>query len=356
MKNWKKQILASLVLTVSLSGCADAASSSAANPSPQWKHSLAKSAEQIDAAMPGNLGLYIKRLGESSGVYEYGGGRKWYLSSTIKVPLAIAVLERVDRGQLDLNEQLTLRQSDFVDGAGDLIWQKPGAKYTIAQLIEKSLQNSDSVATDMLIRHIGEPELNRRVQAWTGGGFSRITTILQVRYDAYGALHPGVARLSNMQIVELRNSPAGEPRLQALANELGVPRAALKASDLESVFERYYQRGDNTATLSAFATLLEKLVTGQLLSEQSTERMLNHMRKISTGDKRISAGLPKGADFAQKTGTQIGRACNVGALNSRAGRDGAVIVVACAEQFKALSEAESAFQQLGAALAEAELL
>src|SRR5690606_41425454 len=151
-----------------------------------------------------------------------------------------------------------------------------------------SLRDSDSTATDMLIRRIGEDWLNARVEAWTDGGFGRITTILQVRYDAYGALHPQVARLDNAQLLALRQAEAGEPRLQALARELGVPRQALGDVTLEQVFEDYYARGLNSATLPAFGRLLERLAAGALLFPHSTELVRVPVREREGVVERIA--------------------------------------------------------------------
>ncbi|WP_244243981.1 serine hydrolase [Marilutibacter alkalisoli] len=325
-------------------------------PVPPWAEPLDTAAARIDEAMPGSFGIHVRHLDTATdnqaGSLDRGGDRRWYLSSTIKVPVAIAVLERVDAGDLALDEELVLSETDYVDGAGDLLMQDPGTRYSIATLLEKSLQDSDSTATDMLIRLIGEDVLNRRIADWTGGGFGPITTIVQVRYDAYGALHPGVAELSNMDLVRLRNSRAGEARLVALAKALGVPRDELDTRDLDDVFGRYYETGRNSATLEAYALMLEKLVTGELLSEASTRRILDHMRAITTGDRRIQAGLPSGTDFAQKTGTQVARACNVGVLDPDKGAGGATVVVACAEDFEDLAQAERAFREFGQALGE----
>jgi len=323
-----------------------------ADESVTWAARLAPAVEKIDAQMPGTLGVYVGRPG-GAGAYRRQANRRWYLSSTVKVPVAIAVLEQVDAGRLSLDDQLILRESDFVDGAGDMLFQKPGTRHTIAKLLEKSLQDSDSTATDMLIRHLGEDHINARIQEWTGGGFGRITTILQVRYDVYGALHPEVEHLDNRQIVSLRQAEAGEARLQALAKLLGVPRAALGRGSFDDAFEAYYRKGDNSATLDAFARLLDRLVGGELLSAGSTTRLLEHMRRITTGDRRIQAGLPEGVDFIQKTGTQVRRACNLGVLDPARGREGTVVVVACAEKFDALAQAEKAFSDLGRALVEA---
>lgn len=320
-------------------------------PAPAWVDALDTEVDRIDTAMPGEFGVYVSRFGPQAGTLDRGNGRAWYLSSTVKVPVAVAVLEAVDAGRMSLDDELELQRSDFVDGAGDMLQQEPGTRFTLASLLEKSLRDSDSTATDMLIRHLGEGQLNARIKDWVGAGFGPLTTILQVRYDAYGPLHPGVADLDNLQIVALRNAEAGEPRLRALAEALGTQRSELRAESIEHAFEAYYQGGRNSATLPAFARLLERVAAGELLSPASTGLLLSHMRAITTGGRRIGAGLPEGSDFAQKTGTQLARACNVGILDAERGRSGATVVVACAERFDELAQAEQAFQGLGRALA-----
>lgn len=321
--------------------------------STQWSRALAARVEAIDEAMPGRLGVHVRRLSDDSR-FDRGSDRKWYLASTVKVPVAIAVLEQVEAGELSLDQTLVLQESDFVDGAGDLIWQDPGFELSIGDLIGRSVRDSDSTATDMLVRLVGERHLNRRLRAWTGGGFNDITTIIQVRYDAYGPTHPGVARLSNMDLVGLRNADAGEPRLQALADALGVARGELDAEGLDSVFERYYDLGLNSGHLHAFGDLLAALERGELLDAGHTDLLRGHMAAITTGDSRIAAGLPPGTGFAQKTGTQVARACNVGILDP--GGDDAIVLAACAEAFEDIGQAEQAFQALGRALAEVGVL
>lgn len=329
-----------------------AAAEDAARSTAPWVNALDEAVARIDDEMPGEFGVYVRHFGDAPGTLDRGDDRAWYLSSTIKVPVAIAVLEEVDAGRMSLDEELTLMQSDFVDGAGDMLGQKPGTKFSIATLLEKSLRDSDSTATDMLIRRIGQDHLDTRIREWVGAGFGPITTILQVRYDAYGPTHPGVEDLDNMAIVRLRNADVGEPRLEALARELGVPRSGLDAESIEAVFDAYYDGEDNQARLPAFGLMLERLAAGELLSPDSTAIILGHMRQITTGDRRISAGLPASTDFAQKTGTQIRRACNVGVIDPEAGREGATVVLACAEDFDDISQAEQAFQAFGRVLQE----
>jgi beta-lactamase class A len=317
---------------------------------PAWVAPLRVRISAIDADTPGAIGVFVRHLGDG-GMVEHAADRAWYLSSTVKVPVAIAVLQLVEQGEVSLDDELTLQESDFVDGAGDLIWQEPGGRHTVAALIEKSVVDSDSTATDMLVRLIGEDALNARIAQWLpDGGFGPITTILQVRYDAYGELHPGVAKLSNMDLVRLRNADAGAARLAALVQTLGVPASELELSSIDEAFERYYMGPRNSATLQAFGALLEKLVRRELLSDAHTDLLLGHMTRITTGERRIQAGLPVGTPFAQKTGTQLARACNIGVLHPDT--NAAVVVAACVEKYDSLPSAERAFQALGEALGE----
>lgn len=332
--------------------------------------------ERIDEEMPGNFGVHVRDLRTGLRI-EHESERTWYLASVIKVPVAMAVLEQVQLGSLSLDQTLELQRSDFVDGAGDLIWQEPGGQYRLEELIRRSVRESDSTATDMLIRLIGENSLNRRIRTWVGRSFEPITTILQVRYDAYGELHPGVAELSNMDLVRLRNADAGAARLEALRQVLDVDASELAYDSIDEAFERYYERGPNSAILVGVGDLLEQLYQGERLDHVHTELLLEHMRAIDTGTRRIQAGLNSGVRFAQKTGTQLARACNVGIIEtgSEAGtevgqgdndrdvetergdddsgnsmRRGGIVIAACAERFETIEQAEQAFQALGRAI------
>lgn len=304
--------------------------------------------------MPGELGVYVKALGDGH-VFDWHARREWYLASTVKIPIAVSVLEKVEAGELSLKQRVTLREDDFVDGAGDLQRRSPGQTFTVGELIEKSLENSDSIATDMLVRLVGEEEVNRRLQHWTGGRFGQLTTLRGVRYDVYGPLDPRIIHLPGRVFLELRAAGDGEARLSALARSLGVPRAELPTASLDELFERYYDQGKNTARLDVFGELLELLVEGHLLNEAHTQLLLDHMQRTTTGRLRIQAGLPEGVPFAQKTGTQIARACNVGVILPR-GAGKPVIVAACAARYQRLDQAERAFQEIGRALTNAGLV
>jgi beta-lactamase class A len=324
-----------LAMMAPASGCAQ-------QPS-DWPSKLRSQVEALDASSPGELGVYVKRL-DGSGEMAYDASRPWYLSSTIKVPVAVLLLEKVEAGEIALARELEIDPSDAVDGAGELQHAPPGSKRTVAVLLEKMLVQSDSTATDKLIRLIGEDELNEFLRH---EGFGPATTLLQVRHDAYSELHPDARKLTNRDFIELKAS-AADARHEAFARRLGVDTSELLASSVPEAFERYYRRGLNSAPLDAFGRLLERLAKGELLSREHSDLILGHMQEMVTGDHRLKAGLPPGTRFAQKTGTQIGRICNVGIIDP--GEPDALVVAACVEKFDEQSRAEALLADVARAL------
>lgn len=341
---WHKALATSILVSVSVE---THAAKSAAVDSNLAK--IEKKIRRIDASSEGKLGLLVRTIGQS-GEIDIEADRQWYLASTIKIPVAIVLLEKVQRGEIPLNREIILRQEDYVDGSGDTNMQPVGAKLTVDWLFDRMLVQSDSAATDLLIRMIGEEELNRRLDEIVPGAFGRITSILQVRYDAYSELHPKIKELTNMDFFELKKLQNDEQRLAWLVKRMGVKRSELKAKTIKQAFERYYAKGLNSATLRGASILLEKLARGQLLSKENTELMLSKMEKIETGKDRLAAGLPPGTRFAQKTGTQVGRICNLGLVRKPRVED-SVVITACVEKHEEKKNAEKVLARVGTELA-----
>ncbi|REL39175.1 serine hydrolase [Rhodohalobacter sp. SW132] len=312
---------------------------------------LQEKLQQIDDEFSGDVGVYIKNL-EDGQIVNHNGDQRWYLASTTKIPVAIAILKKVEDGELSLDDELTLQDSDKVDGAGDMHWQDAGSVYTIRTLLEKMMKDSDSTATDMLIRYIGEEELNQFIQdELVSEGIERITTILQVRYEAYGELHENAENLTNLDIIRLRGISNMSERLDELVRIMDVDRDELNAENIVDAFYKYYDGGLNSGTMEAMSVMLERLVEGEYLNEENTDLLIEIMEVIATGDHRIKAGLPEGIRFAQKTGTLIGRACNVGVIYPQQDQK-PIVVSVCAKDYNQLSDAENAFQRIGMVISE----
>lgn len=313
----------------------------------RWPSRLKSSLERIDNNSEIDFGVYVKNL-KTGKELEYRTENPWYLASTIKVLVAAAVLSEAEKGNLNLNDSAQLRRSDFVDGSGPLIWRKPGEKFTLAYLLEHMLTESDSTATDILIRRLGIKKLNAFVQ-FHMPGFGEITDLKQVRKEAYSEVHPRARNLTGMDFIEIKKSPPAQ-RLKALARRLYVGESTLRVATVEEAFERYYKRGLNSGDLAQFGRFLEQLLEGRVLNAQSTQILRTHMEASKTGERRIKAGLPQDFRFAQKTGTQIGRQCNVGQITNPKSGD-KIIVTMCMKTAGGNAEAEAVFKGVGEAIA-----
>jgi beta-lactamase class A len=312
---------------------------------PDFASRLVGEIEEIERASPGTLGVFAKKTDSPDDV-RYHADRHWYLASTVKVPVAIVLLQKVERGELKLETSIVLKSSDFVDGSGEVQTKAPGSRISVGYLLKKMLTQSDSTAADLLIRLVGEEDLNGALADMAGeGAFGPVTTLLQVRQDAYGELHPKGRELTNLDFIEINRIKDRKERLKAFMKKTGVSEKDLKADSIEEAFERYYARGKNSGSLAAFGQLLERLQEGALLSPAHTKLVLGHMRAMTTGETRIKSGLPDGVSFAQKTGTQIDRICNVGIIGTP--KDGDLVIAACAEKFPAQSEAERMLGRVG---------
>jgi beta-lactamase class A len=69
---------------------------------PAWTVALERRLEAVDAAYAGDIGVYVRHIGRDES-FSYRAEEPWYLASGIKVPVAIAVMRAVERGELSLD-------------------------------------------------------------------------------------------------------------------------------------------------------------------------------------------------------------------------------------------------------------
>lgn len=296
--------------------------------------------------------MFVKRL-DTGETFGYGADQRWYLASTVKVAIAIALLQQVDAGKLKLNQPLVLEEGDKVDGSGQVVWTATGTRYTLDSLLDRMLGVSDNTAANMLIRAIGIDALNESAQKSMGrGDMGRLTTFTEVRREVYAELdEKGADKLSNRQLVEIAGAPMGPKRVAAAQRAMGVKDTDLQARTIDEAYARYYADGDNSATLAAYGAMLEQLVRGKLLSPQGTQRLFRGMKFGKPGDYRMEAGFPKDVKRIHKTGTQYRRACHVAVVDPQDGGAHAVVIAACAADLDDQTEAGAVFQQVGRAVA-----
>jgi beta-lactamase class A len=315
-----------------------------------WQDELRQRISRIDDNSPGKLGVYVKRL-DSGETVAHHADELFYLSSSVKVPIALAVLKQVDAGKLSLESEAVLAETDRIDGPGEVVWAKPGSRYTIDSLLGRMLGVSDNTAANMLIRTVGEEALNKTAAAVLGRSFEQITTLTQVRRDVYAELHPDARKLTNRQLLEIAAARQGPPRVEALRRALDVPRSALKVRTIGEAYDRYYQRSLNSATLEGYGGMLEQLVRGKLLSAKSTDNLFRYMKfDRPRSDYRLEGGIPAREKIIHKTGTQYRRACHMAVINPQQAGARGVVVTTCASDMDDVKDAGGIFKRVGEAV------
>lgn len=324
---------------------------------PSWAQrlqaELALAAGQHSAA----VGVYVRDL-DSGEAVSHGGDERWYLASLVKVPVAITVLQGVERGSFTLDTKLRLRADDYVDGAGPTNARPVGAALSVRSLLEQMIIHSDNTASDMLIGLVGIRAVNALVEQLAAHGLERITTLADVRRLAYSKLTPEATHLSGRDFLVLKQQRSDDERLQALSRILRVPMSDFQHPTLSDAFEAYYASGANSGRLDAYADLLQQLVEGRVLNATHTQYLLGVMERVQTGAQRIKAGLPPHARFAHKTGTQRARTCDAGVISvAHTGQvHRRVIVVACTRGEMLTTRSDRALRDVGTALCKSGLL
>ncbi|APW35901.1 serine hydrolase [Rhodoferax koreense] len=315
-----------------------------------WSDALKARVAQIDQATPGQLGVYVKRL-DNGETMRFEADRPWYLASSAKLPVAIALLQEVEKNKIKLSDKLVLKETDKVDGSGAVVWQKNGTSYTVDSLLKRMLMDSDNTAANMLIRTIGEDTLNDYARDYLGRkGFEKITDFTAVRYDVYAEIHTDARKLSNMDLVRAAAAPLGPKRFDTLVRTMGVDKAAVRVKTIDEAYARYYAKGANTATLEGYGGMLEQLVRGKLLSAEHMKLLYTDLKFDTYDAYRLEAGLPRTVKFIHKTGTQMHRACHMGVIDPQDGGRAAIVVATCAEGLDEHAEAGRAFEQIGRAI------
>lgn len=296
----------------------------------------------------GEVGLYVRHLG-SGAEFSWLADDSWYLASGVKVPVAVAVLRRTERGLLALDAEVALQATDFVDGTGHTNRYSPGALLRVDYLLEQMLVYSDNTASDALIREVGLDEVRHIARELASSDFA-ITTLADVRRKVYGGLHDQAAGLGFEDWVTLRRTATAQ-RVTHLRRLIGVSAADLMVANLDDAYDSYYAQGHNSGTLRAYGALLAGIAEGEALGPEGTSYLLEVMSRIRTGQRRLRAALPDHVTFAHKTGTQHRRQCDLGvALPSGRGTSSGVVIAACARGFRSLAAAERALRRVGSAV------
>jgi len=317
---------------------------------PRWKTSLKRKLSALEETNPQQFGLYVKNLTTGEEL-SFHGEERWYLASGVKVPVALEVLQQIEQGKFNLESQIKLKDSDYIDGAGETNLKKPGTSVSVLFLLEQMLINSDNTASDLLIGLVNLDRVNTKVNELVPGGFTPITTLSDVRRYAYASFHPRATQLKNHDFIALKQIKNEKIKIQKLAHLLGVAPTRFSYQKLDQAYAAYYARQFNSASLRSYGQLLESIIRGEALSKESTQTLLDILARVKTGENRIKAGLPGSIVFAHKTGTQHARTCDFGlAWNKQFPNSPRFVITACTQGLHSTQSAEKLLKKLGEAI------
>lgn len=209
---------------------------------------------------PGSVSIYVKNL-ESGQEWTYNADRLVPSASLIKFPIMIGVYEKIGKGDLSLGRSLKLTKNVRRSGSGHLKWRKNGEEFTVRELLEHLMMESDNIAMEMLVRAVGLP-------------------YLQERFPAYGLTVTNITK--------------------------------------EGLSTTSRTRIENYTTAREMARLLETLYRGEKFGPAPSQEMLTLMKQKRHHD-RLCKYLPSDWEFAHKTGL-LRRACHdAGIVYSPAG-------------------------------------
>lgn len=230
------------------------------------------------------------------------------MASVCKLPIAVALLQRVDRGEVSLNDRVTLGPDDFHAGhspIADAARGKP-ITLTVGELLEKMVPESDNSAVDYVLAHFVTPK------------------------DVMKAL----------RAIKVRNVDVSRPEAMIIGQILNegdvIETRARYAKRMQSMSETQAVQGHqkfwidprDTATPAGMADLLVKLARHNAgLSTKSEELLMRLLRQTASGPDRIRAGIPRDALLAHKTGTMPGTLNDVGIVTSPDGKHHIVIAL-----------------------------
>lgn len=213
--------------------------------------SLRQQIEQILVSKKATVGVAVFGF-EKGDTLSVNNQIHYPLQSIFKFHIALAVLDKVDRGELSLNQKILVKKSDLLPDTWSPMrddYPDGNVQLTIAKIIEYTIAQSDNNGCDILLRLIGGPEI-----------------------------------------------------VNNYIREIGVKDFSIQVNE-EEMHREWNIQFLNWTTPTSTIEVLRKFHTGNILSKESYDFLWKTMVETTTGEKRIKGKLPAGTVVAHKTGT-----------------------------------------------------
>lgn len=223
------------------------------------------------AEFPGTAGIWVKHLttGETAGIQDTD---LFNSASVIKIPVLVLAFQMAERGELKLDERITIRKEDLRGGSGIFRYHDAGLQPTFRDVLLQMVITSDNTATDLAIAKVGGVA---RVNAW-------------LKEAGYADPSTG-------------SGPGGGMRLVQTTGELFAKYNALTPTDDrngKTNSDRTYWLGEISPR--ATGQMLEAIEKKTIATAASCDEMLRMLRAQQAGQRRLNHYLS--VPVAHKTG------------------------------------------------------
>lgn len=225
---------------------------------------LQRQIQELIKGFNGDIGVYVKNL-ENGKTVAINADTVFPTASMVKIPILIGVMDKINRGELTYHQSLTYKDSLLYAGVDILGSFKNDEKITLSKVIMLMLTTSDNTASLWL-------------QSLAGKG-TRINELL----DSMGFVATRV------------NSRT--PGREAIRNIYGWGQTSPRE----------------------MATLLERIVNGEVISKEKSEQMLRLLGRNYWDDNAISQ-IPPDVFVASKNGAVNESRSEVLYVNGRGAR------------------------------------
>ncbi len=124
-----------------------------------WKQAAIHEAEAEGA----RTSVLMVDIDSGEEILDYQGGRRVVSASTIKVPIMLAALSAVQRGEMRLETEIGVEQEDILDDSE--VFEDGARSMSLGELIRWMIIVSDNTATNALLRHFTMERINAYCQA-----------------------------------------------------------------------------------------------------------------------------------------------------------------------------------------------
>lgn len=211
---------------------------------------LTKTIETILSNKKADVGVSIIGISNRD-ITQINGSKSYPMLSTVKFPIALAVLHKIEKGELSMQQKLLIKKEELLEDT----WSPFKEKYpdgnieiTLEEALKWIVSYSDNNLTDILLRLIGGPQY--------------------------------VQQFINSKNLVIKN-------------------------DEEAMHKNWESQFINTITPNEAIRLLQEFYNGKIVNKEHSQWLYTAMLNNTAGMKRLKGKLPKEVKVAHRTGTSF---------------------------------------------------